>query len=1258
MSGQPNSRKWTPAQLDAIHGEGSLLVSAAAGSGKTSVLAERCAYLVCGAPRASDVSRLLVVTFTEAAAMEMRTRIERTLRERLSQGPATDPRLRKQLALIDHANISTLHSLCARLLRQHFTQLGLDPDFRVLDADEGVLLRLQTARDLFVEKYEQPQPADFCALIDALGEGRDTWLAAQVIRVQQVLCSVVDREQWMRDAIARLEDAANRPLGESELGREYLAALAIQVTDTAADFRSAIAEFKRRGFPKYADYFTPLLRDLTTLHKTLAGGGYDAAARQCAAMTADPGRLPSAPTTQAGKEQVKGLANQLKETLTKGPLASQFRFTTDQWQQSVRLVVPHARVLLGLVGEFDQRYAAEKAAQRVLDFNDLERLTLQLLGDNGDAHRPSAIARELHRRIEHVLVDEYQDINEIQDAILRLLSRECLLPEPYPESGRVVLPHDRGRTECGPPQETPSSRPGVAGNLFCVGDVKQSIYGFRLADPGRFLARYDRFRQPDNGHGRVIDLQANFRSRGPLLDAVNDVFRRLMIAAAVDINYDESQELKAHAEFVNLPDGTTPAGRPIELHILPDKLNDAETSETAGDADDDDDVVELERAGREALLISRRIRELMGEAGRPRMRITTRRADGTLTTEDLRFGHVVILLRAMKHHAEQYAEVLRREGIPVYNTEGGGYFNATEIRDMVALLRLLDNRIQDIPMAAVLRSPLAAMPGADDALARVRIAYPSLTFAQAVLRYAAEKRDDLAGRLREFLSRLDAWRGIAQHRPVAELIWRIYEDTGYLAFVYGLESGQRRAANLIKLYDRARQFASFSHQGLYRFNQFLADLHDEVDASQAAELSEAEDVVRIMSIHKSKGLEFPVVFLPQLGKKINLASTTGKILVDRKAGLGMPAIDLEKRIEYPSLAQVVVERRLLRSSLAEEMRVLYVAMTRAKEELILVGSAAAGSAETWERRWFGHDGPMPVSSILGARTMLHWLGPAAMMLAGDSPALEVLDHPSEEIMDWMKRHRAAPGRTGVLSDRVALAPLLPEPAPDASVAAALAQLAYVYPHAAFTDLHATTTVTALAKHGGDAQPRASDLKPPARLADSPQLSGADRGSATHLFLQHLDFSRPLSADDLQDQLNRLVDRRLITPVQAKACDLGAVAWFVATPLGQAVRENAAGLLRELPLVYPASPERFGRPAGERADQVLIRGRTDLLVPQDTGFILVDYKTDQVTGQALADRIETYRGQLDLYREALENILNRPIVGASLVFLHPRQVLAV
>ena len=429
MSEQAKAGNWTPEQLDAIRGEGSLLVSAAAGSGKTSVLAARCAHLVSGAAKPCDVSRLLVVTFTEAAAMEMRTRIEKTLRTTLSRRTATDPRLRKQLALIGHANISTLHALCVRLLKQNFTHLGLDPDFRVLDGDEAVLLRLQIAREAFLDRYDEKQPADFCAFVDALGEGKDTWLVEQVIRVHQILCSVVDRQRWMRDAIARLEEAADRPLGESALGREYLASLAVQVADTIDDFRNGIADFRKKAFAKYADYFTPLLGQLTELHTVLAGGGYDEAATVCATMDDELGRLPAVASTVPGKEQAKTLADQLKGVISKGPAAQGFRFTTEEWQQSVRLIVPHARVLLGLVTELDQRYTAEKTSQQVLDFNDLERLTLQLLSDDGDARRPSAIARELHRRFEHVLVDEYQDINEIQDAILRLISRECLLPD-------------------------------------------------------------------------------------------------------------------------------------------------------------------------------------------------------------------------------------------------------------------------------------------------------------------------------------------------------------------------------------------------------------------------------------------------------------------------------------------------------------------------------------------------------------------------------------------------------------------------------------------------------------------------------------------------------------------------------------------------------------------------------------------------------------------------------------------------------------
>ena len=1224
-------RTWTSEQRLAIDTVGvNLLVSAAAGSGKTSVLTERCVRLVCDSK--CHVEQLLVVTFTEAAAAEMKGRIEQALHARLAKMP-DDEHLRRQAALIECADISTLHSFCLRLLRQHFHRAGLDPDFRVLDPEEAGLLRLEIIRQIFADRYDQKDADGFHAFIDAFGEGDDEALMRQVVSTHDLLLSLVDPEQWMDSAVERIAEAAARPLGDSQLGRELLAAINAHLEDLLRECSAAVETMQRLpGFDAYLNYLQDLLATAESWSAQLRNRGFDALKE--AVTSFEPDRLPSVRSTVPGKETAQMVVNDLRDKFKKGPLASALGFSTVEWQEGLRSVLPHATVFVSLVREFGQRYRQEKDALRALDFNDLERFALRLLGD-GTPLRPSAVARQLHQRYQHVLVDEYQDINEVQDAILMLVSHELVLAR---------LP-----------------------NLFCVGDVKQSIYGFRLAEPGRFLARRQRYLSGDAA-GQVIDLQANFRSRAPLLDAINEVFRRLMTKAAADIEYDASQELRPGATYPPADGSASFTGAPIELHYVPAKMEN-DDGEPAGDEEE-----ELERSGREGLVIARRIEEMMGQHGRPRMQV----ADGQ-ALRPIEYRDIVILLRATKYHSDYYADVLRRRGIPVFNAGGGGYFNSMEVRDVLSLLRLLDNQRQDIPLAAVLRSPLSGMPEPEDAMARIRLldVSPEAPFHELVVRYAQEKDDELAAKLRDFLRDIGRWRQLARQRPVADVIWAIYEESGYMAFCSGLENGPQRCANLVALYDRARQFGTFSKQGLYRFNQFLEALREESDAAQAPQISEAENVVRIMSIHKSKGLEFPVVFLPELGKRINLKGCNGNIVADRQAFLGMTAIDQRKRIRYPSLASTLVADRLKRQALAEELRVLYVGMTRAREHLVMVGTCTEKQIEKWDRRWDRHPGAMPAAQVLGAVSMLDWIGPVAVMLGSAGPAMQTYPHPVDEIVQWSSALRDEQ-HTRINPHLANLLPLDPAPAPDRAAQQVIDRLTRRYPHEPFTSLRASQPVTKWAKGGksDEATKRRSDEGEARRhegtearrdelpignwqlaTGNSLPLSAADRGTAVHLFLEHLDFARPCTPADLEEQRAGLIACKLLTQTQADAADIDTLLWFLNTEVGQFIRRSADVLLRELPINYALPPERFiDATSPDPLDQVMIRGRIDLLVPDDRGFVLIDYKTDQVpTEHALAERVELYRGQMDLYRDAIIRITSRPVHTIHLAFLTRQRI---
>jgi ATP-dependent helicase/nuclease subunit A len=1240
---------WTPAQLRGIQTTGrSLLVSAAAGSGKTAVLAARCAHLVVDAAPPCDVDQLLVVTFTEAAAAEMKGRIERVLREKLNQKNAEDdPRLLRQLSLIERAHVSTLHGFCSRLLRQNFHLLGLDPSFTMLDGDEGKLLRIEVARDLLADRYENDPEGHFGQLVRFHANGDDELLIPHVIRTHEMLCSLVDPDTWVQRARERITSATAN-LEHSEPGKELLTLLSGKLQALrlrCADAVYAVSQLE--GLGKYVDYLSELALMIDDWSDRLRIHGLDSLAAAIKAFEAP--RLPSIKNDVPAKSIGQPLVESIKEEMTrKGSLAQIARFSRAQWQAGLQSIAPLATTFLDLVDEFARRYRRAKDETRRLDFNDLERFALKILRDpahTGGTLKPSGVARTYHKQFHHVLVDEYQDINEVQDAILHLVSRECCAGDP-----------------------------DAVQNLFAVGDVKQSIYRFRLAEPTRFLDRYARFKPhppspgtPGEGGGgglspgEVIDLQANFRSRGPLLNVLNQVFARLMTAQATDIEYDASHYLHPGATFPPADLSTFP-GAPLELHLLPEEVP------LTGETEDEEP---LDRSEREAAFVARRIRTLMGtDDPATRMQVAEKSPAGPIL-RPIEYRDIVILLRSMKFKADQYADALRAAGVPVFREGGQGYFQSMEVRDMRALLTLLDNPQQDIPLAAVLRSPLAGLADPEDCLARIRLAYPNqsairnpqsaIPFHRAVPLYAKEHDDELAARLRDLLDSLHHWRQLARHRPLAELIWTVYDETGYLAFCEGLPNGQQRVANLLHLHERATQFGNFARQGLYRFLKFLDSLEAETDLGQPSVLSEAADVVRIMSVHHSKGLEFPVVFLPELGKKINLQDCYGPILLDKRAGLALAAVDEQKRIRYPSLSTILVEQSLKRQSLAEELRVLYVAMTRAKEHLILSGTCSDKRCEQWATRWQSHAGPMPADDVLAATTMLDWLGPVVSML-GDTAAFQVTPHSPEEVATWTGADLKRPTLTPLQEKIAKLEPLTPPPPADHRATKLIDFLTQPYPHKAASHQEAARSVTdwtkspatssELGTRNSEHSPFTPTLSTPRALLEKNQLSATDIGTATHTVLQHLDFTRPCTEDDLADQINALVTRRLLTPTQAKRLDLPAIEWFMSTDLAHLLRSHHHLLRRELDFYLAVDPS---VPSTDALDQIMIRGRVDATLITPEGLTLIDYKTDRLTPDQLPARTALYQPQVTLYRRALEQITRRPVTGVHLVFLTPRQI---
>jgi ATP-dependent helicase/nuclease subunit A len=1233
-------RRWTLSQGKAVRFSGrSLLVSAAAGSGKTTVLAERCVHLVCDAPgpeqERCEVDQLLVVTFTEDAAAEMRGRIQEALTRRIGEVAAPSPWLLRQLALVEHAQISTIHSFCARLLREHFSLAGIDPRFVVMDADEAMLLRRETARELFDDRYERQGGGEFRDFVDTYGGGDTERLIDRVCRAHELLCSLESPADWMRRAIGRVEQAGEKPLEKSEVGKELLGLVEESLAALARNCAGAKARMAAlRGFDGYVERLGEWSGVIETWREIFARDGFDRLVDAVRAF--EPERLPAVKADSPNKARAKGMVDSIKAQMREGELAKWTQFNEAEWRAGQKTIAPLARYFGGLVEEFGVRYGEAKSRLRGLDFSDLERKALDILREKNEegAWGPSAVARECHQRYRHVLVDEYQDVNGLQDAILTLVSAECVAHEGAYEP-----------------------------NLFAVGDVKQSVYRFRLADPRRFLGRQAEFRG-ESALGAAIDLQENFRSRAPLLEAVNDVFRRVMTREAAEIEYGKSHELRAPPEARFPPaDGKARfTGAPIELHVLSASPDEQE------ERDDDAEPSEWERAEYEAALCARRILRITGKDGSEPTWIGQRPAD---------FGDVAILFRSMKGRADDFARILRGHGIAVHYSGGAGFFDATEVRDMVALLSLLDNQQQDVAMAAFLRSPPARLweiGGADEALARIRLAYPAkivqddgeegeaategIAFHHAVVRYSAERADDLGKRLAELLGQLSRWREAARQRTLAELVWSIYDETGYLTYVAGLENGAQRTANLLQFHERARQFGSFAKQGLHRFMDFLEKLREEGDLSLPSISDENQRAVRLMTIHKSKGLEFPIVMVPDLGKRHNLADAGGDILLERESGTGLKIVDRQRLIRYPSLSWLLAGESVRRQSVAEELRLLYVAMTRAKEHLILVGTSAESSAEKWACTFAGRSGAFLREEILGAGSMLEWIGPA--QAACGSGVLELTIHSADEMKAWPAAAGAKAATREGWADLAEMKPLKQEPAASAAAEEIIGRLELEYPRQAMTRLAATMAATAVGEERTEeadqdwvTAPQSEIELPPAafaRAAARPGLSASEVGDATHRVLEHLDYLRPCDAADIEAQIAELNARRLLDDAQAACVDREAIAWFVATDLGKTLKTNARRLMREVPFALAGRTD-----SDDPMDAVMIRGRIDLIVPMSDGAAVVDYKTDRVRAHDVEGRAREYASQIGVYREALQRIGKFRVSGVYLVFLYPRVI---
>ncbi|MBM7659820.1 ATP-dependent helicase/nuclease subunit A [Bacillus mesophilus] len=1231
---KPEGAQWTDDQWKAITARGmDILVAAAAGSGKTAVLVERIIRKVMDKDQPVDVDRLLIVTFTNAAAAEMRHRIGEALEKAISENPAS-LHLRRQLSLLNRASISTLHSFCLEVIRKYYYLINIDPTFRIAEDTEAQLIREEVMEELFEEEYGTEGNDAFFDVVDRYtGDRNDSDLQVMVRKLYDESRAHPNPEGWLQGLLDAYVTGEETKVNDLPFLSVIKQDIHMQLDGARAMLQQALELTRIPGGPApRAVTIEEDLKQLYTLEeayhssweklydtfqqlkfsqlKTVKGDEYD----------------------ELLKEQVKDLREQAKNAV-KQIKEDFFDRKPESYLNDIKKMKPSIETLTQLVHKFGERYEKVKLSKSLVDFADLEHYCLNILREldaETEGYVPSAAAHYFKRHFNEVLVDEYQDTNYVQESIIRSVCKDQ--PDP--------------------------------GNLFMVGDVKQSIYRFRLAEPGLFLKKYKLFSPDGNEYGLRIDLSQNFRSRPEVLDGTNYIFKQIMDEQVGEIAYDEHAELKLGANYPDHVD--TKAELLIINHDGEEQLDSEEESGF--------DPVELETVQLEARLMAGKIKGLIQQ----RYQVFDKKLG---TMRDITYRDIVILLRSMPW-APQIMDEFKQHGIPVYADLSSGYFEATEVSIMMSLLRVIDNPYQDIPLAAILRSPIVGLSA--DELAMIRLKEKKGPFYDAVKLFlengATTANNQTYEKLMEFHLMLQKWRRYARLGSLSELIWRIYQKTGYYDFVGGMPGGKQRQANLRALYDRARQYESTSFRGLFRFLRFIERMQDRGDdLGTARALGEQEDVIRIMTIHKSKGLEFPVVFVAGLSKPFNVRDLNSTFLLHKDLGFGSKYIDPTLRISYPTLPQLAIRQKIRNEMLAEEMRVLYVALTRAKEKLFLIGTVKRleKKREQWNQQLHHNDWLLPSYERSKAKCYIDWIAPSLIRhnettsLREEqilSPSLaDISSHPSRwelTLVDPRQLDLAQQQDSGIdetLLKAMEKGEKLPLEGEYKSIIENRLTWEYDYKTASVHRSKQSVSEIKRMREVHDAYSETSLIKPLKKpITDRPRflqeksLTPAEKGTAMHMVMQHIPLDQPVSEEGVHELLSYMVVNELLTEEQATHINVNGIVTFFKTDIGQRIL-GAKEVMREVPfsIGLPAT-EVYPDWEGE-TETILLQGVIDLLFEDEQGSVLLDFKTD-VT-KSLPDDLDRlqsilrdrYEVQVELYSKAIEQIWKKPLQEKYLYF---------
>ncbi|HBG7286653.1 helicase-exonuclease AddAB subunit AddA [Clostridioides difficile] len=1258
-----SSPKWTKEQLEVIESrECNLLVAAAAGSGKTAVLVERIIQMITSRENPIDIDKLLVVTFTNAAASEMRERIGDAIGKALDENPE-NKHLQNQLVLLNKSSITTIHSFCLDVIKSNFHRINLDPNFRIGDQTECAILKQEAIEEVFEDLYEE-RDEGFLNLVESYAErGGDKEVQDIILGIYSFAMASPEPKKWLIDSAERFNIDENFDFSQSIWARAILDTVKIEINGLCLNMERALKEVESIEeletfaeklsveYKKIADISQACNKSWDEAYKKMASMSFENYVKGVKRISKD------APSyIKESKEKAKTIRDKTKKSL-ESIVSATFNKDNDSIREEIKYLYNIVKPISSVVLRFKEEYSNKKREKGIIDFNDIEHFALNILTDIDEKGNilPSDIAVGYRNKFYEIFIDEYQDSNLVQEVLLKAVANT----------------------------ETP--------NRFMVGDVKQSIYRFRQAKPELFLQKYNNYNDKKGSSHRKIMLYKNFRSREEVVDAVNYIFENIMNENIGEIEYTEKERLNLGANFNVDTDEKSIIGGATEIHLIQkdNKLDD----DIINDKDDrinnkENEIEEEEKLDNiqlEARMVGNIIKDLMkvNEDGKIQ-KVYDKGIDGYRPVE---FRDIVILLRATSAWAPVFADELMNMDIPTYADVGVGYFDTIEIKTILSLLQIIDNPMQDIPLISVLKSPIFGFTPED--LIDIRVQSKDKIFYE-VLKSTAEydgftdsqnetesefiPSEECINKSKDFLIKLKEFKEKSMYMSTDEFIWYLYTRTGYYAYVGALPGGSQRQANLKVLFERAKQFEETSLKGIFNFVNFIEKLKkSSSDMGSAKTLGENANVVRIMSIHKSKGLEFPVVICSAMGKNFNTQDFKKSILYHHNLGYGPQFVDYERRISFPSIAKEALKSKINIENLSEEMRVLYVAFTRAKEKLIITGSTR--NIQDSIKRWSNGIESLDTISqyeILKGKNFLDWIMPCVLRHRDLSNLLEEVgldavfnvEHNSKWYGKlWNKNDILVEKKSDEEKESIEeILEKIDVDSPDSDYYSEIEKkLNYIYPYEFSTRKPATISVTEIKKIQNNYEEELINtifeqkviLKKPLFIQNEEErekISGTERGTIVHLVMEVLDLKNVSSVNDIKSQIRGFVSKGIITEKQASIVNPYKIYKFFASNIGKRML-NAEIINREKSIyaqvnmkdiyIYEKLINNDDKKLYDN-ESVMLRGIVDAYFEEDNQIVLVDYKTDFVNEENINQIIEKYKKQLDLYADIIETLTGKSV----------------